>query len=174
MAKLAKRPVAPTQALRKATPTGKAPKRTKAARIANTVAKPRGLKQGAVTSSIMNKDRSTIKAASTRINRAEKRIRQLGSAQREIDRKRANPIGGKAFKGQATKRLNRQQRKLNKSMDKVFSAIELNYKPKRAKAEARLAQMTRAKKATSELRLPRQRTVYQRNVFGGSDATYGR
>jgi hypothetical protein len=45
MAKLAKRPVAPT-------PAGKAPKRTKAASIANTVAKPKGLKQGAVTARV--------------------------------------------------------------------------------------------------------------------------
>jgi hypothetical protein len=156
-----------------ATPKPTAPKRTQAGRTAGTVAKPRGLKPGAVTNSIMNKDRATIKAASTGIDRAQRRIRQLGSAQREIDRKRANPIGGKAFRGQATKRLNKQQRKLDKSMGKVVSAVELNYKPKRAKAEARLAQMSRATRATSGLRVPRQRTVYQRNVFGGSQATYG-
>ena len=146
----------------------------KGATSRGTVGKPKGLKQGAVTSSIMNKDRATIKAASVGIDRAQRRSRQLASAQREIDRKRANPIGGKAFRGQATKRLNREQRKLDKSMGKVVSAIELNYKPKRTKAEARLAQMSRATRATSGLRVPRQRTVYQRNVFGGSEASYNR
>ena len=147
--------------------------RMTAAPKAGTVAKPKGLKPGAVTSSIMNKDRATIKAASAGIDRAQRRSRQLASAQREIDRKRANPIGGKAFRGQATKRLNRQQRKLDKSMGKVVSAVELNYKPKRTKAEARLAQMSRSTRATSGLRVPRQGTLYQRNVFGGSEATYG-
>lgn len=163
----------PSRPSSKLIPRGQGAK-VKRTKPAGAVAKPKGLKPEAITISIMNKDRATIKAASARIDRAQRRIKQLGAAQREIDRKRANPIGGRAFRGQATKRLNAQQRKLDKSMGKVFSAVELNYEPKKAKAYTRLAQMTRAVRATSGLRVSRQGTIYQRNVFGGSEAFYGR
>jgi hypothetical protein len=160
-------------------PAPKPPTRTKGSRATlprtrGTVAKPKGLKPGEITNRIMNRDRAAIKAASTRIDRANKRSRRLASIQREIDYKRANPVGGKAFRGQATKRLNKEQRKLDKSRATVFSAIELNYKPKQQKAEARLAQMTRAVRATSDLRVSRKKAAYQRNVFGGSTVSYGR
>lgn len=138
------------------------------------VKKPKGLKAGAITEAIGNRDRATIKSASTRIDRANKKLKQLTYAQNEIDRKRANPIGGKAFRGQATKRLNKEQRKLDKSKATLFSAVELNYKPKMEKAYARLTQIDRAKRSTSELRVSRRNVVYQGNVFGGSTASYGR
>lgn len=169
-----KRPVFSTNPRKATPPTRTKGSRTTLPRTPGTVAKPKGLKPGEITNRIMNRDRAAIKAASTRIDRANKRGRRLASIQREIDYKRANPVGGKAFRGQATKRLNKEQRKLDKSRATVFSAIELNYKPKQQKAEARLAQMTRAVRATSDLRVSRKKTTYQRNVFGGSTVSYGR
>jgi hypothetical protein len=136
------------------------------------IRKPKGLKPGAITERIMNKDRAIIASSYKRIERAQQRRRKLNSIQREIDYRRSNPVGGRAARGQLTKRLNKQQKKLNNSMDKVFSAIELSYKPRISAAENRLRQMTVAKTSTSGLRTSRRGAVLQRSIFGGATATY--
>lgn len=145
---------------------------TSTARLPNTVRKPRGIEVGSVTNRIMEKDRATIKVTTERIDRANKRNRQLRTDQTQIDYRRANPVGGKAARGQATKRLNKQQRKLDKSRSKVFGAVESVYKPQREAAYSRLAQITRARQSVAGLRQGRKGSTLQRNIFGGATASY--
>lgn len=145
---------------------------TSAARPSNTIRKPRGIEVGSVTNRIMEKDRATIKATTERIERADKRNRQLRTVQSQIDYRRANPVGGKAARGQATKRLNKQQRKLDKSRSKVFGAVESVYKPQREAAYSRLAQVTRARQSVAGSRQGRKGSTLQRNIFGGATASY--
>lgn len=147
--------------------------RTRLPRVGGVVTKPKALKPGAITSRIQNRNRNVIKEISRKINKAEQRFRQLSRVQREIDYKRSNPIGGKAFRSQVTRRLNQEQRKLDKSKGKVYSAIELNYRPKKDRAYNVLAQIERAAKALPQATVSRKNVIYQRNLFGGSTAYYG-
>ena len=144
------------------------------ARPASTTPKPRGLEQMAVTNRIMNREQAAARSATARIERAQMRNRRLNTMQREIDYRRANPVGGRAARGQATKRLNKAQRKLDQSRGKIFSAIEVNYKPSRKRAEDRLAQLTRAVRSTAGLRAGRRGARYQRSLFGGATVAYNR
>lgn len=137
-----------------------------------TIAKPKDLRPGAISDRIVDKSRAIIRQTESRIQRATARRKALTTAQREIDMRRANPVGGRAARAQATKRLNKAQRKLQKSRDTVFSAIEVNYKPRQEKALARIAAVERLRRRTAGMRVNRKGASYQRSIFGGSTAAY--
>ena len=150
-----------------------APKRVTAARPAETIRKPAGLQPGAVEKSIANKARGEIKANQTRMDRTDARYRQLTRAQRDIDYKRENPIGGRAFRAQATKKLNKAEKKLRKSRDIVYGAKALNYQPRIDKALDKLAAVTSARNRANQLpKVSRRGAQYQRSIFGGATVKY--
>ena len=161
----------PTATVKLARPA--APKRVTAARPAETIRKPAGLAPGAVEASIANKARAEIKANQQRMDRADVRFGQITRAQREIDYKRENPIGGRAFRAQATKKLNKAEKKLRKSRDTVYGAKALNYQPRIDKALDRLAGVTRARNRANQLpKISRRGAQYQRSIFGGATVKY--